>query len=179
MTTPDNNTPSLAREWAKMTLNRGAIHPPIEGCDAAAEVIRDLPDVIVDGDKLREISSALLSEAVEVERTDPARASTLTYAANSIDTLLPTPPTMADMTPEDRQACQWMQATVLVEEDAMTGVIQKVRQDQDIVWLMFRSGNRNDYRLDEVVPRDDLPRMEWPGNEPEDGIITAEDMEEK
>lgn len=81
--------------------------------------------------------------------------------------------TLAEMTPEERAECQWMQATVMDEEDVMTGVIQRVHPHG--IWVMFKSGRRNDYRPEEVVPRPDLPRMVWPDADHPEFLQTEED----
>lgn len=79
--------------------------------------------------------------------------------------LLPTPPrpTLADMTEEERLACQWMQCEVTnsrgkwilatpSDEDGDAGLVSSYG---DICWLL----------PGRVTPRPDLPRLEWPGTE--------------
>ena len=74
--------------------------------------------------------------------------------------LPPPPPTLADMTDEERGACQWMQCEVTnsrgkwilatpSDEDGDAGLVSSYG---DICWLL----------PGRVTPRPDLPRMEWP-----------------
>ena len=75
------------------------------------------------------------------------------------DQNIPTLPTLADMTPGERAACQWMQAdtkrwghAVIIRPDAGRG--RAVTLD---VW------GHVDYEAHgTITPRPDLPRMEWP-----------------
>lgn len=69
-------------------------------------------------------------------------------------------PTLADMTPEDRDGCQWMQADVYSFDRRM--VITEVRTM--CADLIERDGERWNVGLERVTPRPDLPRMEWPGD---------------
>ena len=74
-----------------------------------------------------------------------------------------TPPTMADMSPEEREACQWMQATFTKSphEHIITQVFVKKAR------LLRRSdGAMFEFHHDEVIPHPDLPRLEWPASEP-------------
>ena len=74
----------------------------------------------------------------------------------------PAPPTLADMTEEERKACQWMQADVanhsvryvLANPCDGDGEAALVAADGKIRWAF--SGY--------VTPRPDLPRMTWPGD---------------
>ena len=79
----------------------------------------------------------------------------------------PAPPTMADMTDEERSACRWMQCDYAGETSDFTspGVIGYFDNgDRKAVILTPRCGIvRRDY--DRVTPRPDLPSMEWPGTE--------------
>ena len=89
------------------------------------------------------------------------------YFADLIETLLPPPPrpTMADMTADERAACQWMQADA--GPYGRRGLIVKVKY-----WSVYvvdkETGTYSDYTPDLVTARPDLPRMEWNGTDQED-----------
>ena len=87
--------------------------------------------------------------------------------ARVLQALLPAPPlpTLADMSPEERSACRWMQADVKdrggryvvanpFDEDGDTGMVSAYG---GIEWMS----------PERVTPRPDLPRMTWPGDTPE------------
>ena len=78
--------------------------------------------------------------------------------------LLPPPPrpTLADMTEEERDACQWMQAdtetwgrAVILLPEASSGLAVLLNQWGKVIY--------EDHAR--VTPRPDLPRLEWPGGE--------------
>lgn len=77
----------------------------------------------------------------------------------------PSSPTMADMTYEERAACQWMQCDVIGFRGKYT-LISPSDWDGDAV-LLGREGevHYEDHAM--VVPRPDLPRFVWPGDTPE------------
>ena len=75
----------------------------------------------------------------------------------------PSSPTMADMTYEERAACQWMQCDVIGFRGKYT-LISPSDWDGDAV-LLGREGEVHYENHAMVVPRPDLPRMEWPGDQ--------------
>ena len=86
-------------------------------------------------------------------------------AARALQALLPAPPlpTLADMTPEERGACQWMQAdtelwgrVVIVLHNAGGGRAVTLNREGHMAY--------EDHGT--ITPRPDLPRMEWPGEKP-------------
>ena len=79
-------------------------------------------------------------------------------AARVILNAIPTPPTLADMTEEERRECQWMQADVRDFDRRM--VVAEVRTTT--VGLIEKDGTRWNAAHEHVTPRPDLPRMEWP-----------------
>ena len=84
------------------------------------------------------------------------------HVVKDLDALLPAPPlpTLADMTEEERAACQWMQADVYSFDRRM--VITEVRtMSAD---LIERDGERWNVGLERVTPRPDLPRLTWPSD---------------
>lgn len=76
--------------------------------------------------------------------------------------LLPTPPqslkTLADMTADERAACQWMQAdtargrVVIIAPDSSDGYAK----------LLDQGGGVTHENHELITPRPDLPRMTWP-----------------
>ena len=72
-----------------------------------------------------------------------------------------TPPTMADMTEDEREACQWMQGR---DESGDLLVIACVRWEHcDVI---YRDGVTTTAMHDQITPLPDLPRLEWPAGEP-------------
>lgn len=86
-------------------------------------------------------------------------------AAEAIEALLPAPPlpTLADMPPDDRAACQWMQCEVHDVPGLREGVL--VCTDQDCGYVLDEKGETWFLDHTKVTPRPDLPRMEWPGDQ--------------
>lgn len=80
----------------------------------------------------------------------------------ALKALVPAPPTLADMTEEERRACQWMQADVKGYEFT-AGIIAKINQTD--AHLIASDGETWFLALDTVTPRPDLPLMEWPGDQ--------------
>lgn len=79
--------------------------------------------------------------------------------------LTPSLPTLADMTPEERQACQWMQADVkLANGGSATCVIANPRMPGAKVRVWAPHGGSDDVEEGRVTPLPDLPRLEWPGS---------------
>ena len=76
---------------------------------------------------------------------------------------IPALPTLADMTYEERRACQWMQCD-------LTGFRGKYILAAPSDWdgdaaLLDREGDVSYERHTYVTPRPDLPRMTWPGDQ--------------
>ena len=82
--------------------------------------------------------------------------------AKQLDDLLPTPPTLADMTPDEQDECVGMQAD-LAQGDRV--VILDGTPDHDgLVQVLEKSLDVYSPHPDDVTPRPDLPRLEWPGD---------------
>ena len=150
-----------AKKWAGETLKRELIRPPIEYCDAAAEVINALPDEWIDAAKLREVIEGWHTTTNQtMHRVDKTYKS----AAADLEALLPTPQprTLEDMTREEREACQFMQADF---DDGMLVtpvrvVITKARKTTaDII---LPEGATRCVSPDKLTPLPELPRMVWP-----------------
>lgn len=77
----------------------------------------------------------------------------------------PTPATLADMTPKEREACRWMQADV---DGLLTRrwLILNPYNENGVVEVVLESGRKEYLTPIRVTPRADLPRMEWPTEAP-------------
>lgn len=80
--------------------------------------------------------------------------------------LLPTPPlpTLADMTPEEREKCQWIWGKTKTGRIVLIGLISG-----DRCKCHFPDGGHSFFGLDYITPLPDLPKMQWPGSESDDG----------
>lgn len=87
------------------------------------------------------------------------------FFASQLEALLPTPtpPSLADMTPVARRACQWMQCEVRGERRIIILVLDD--SDENYVVTLDSSGYISHCPLEWVTPLPDLPRMTWPGTE--------------
>lgn len=72
-------------------------------------------------------------------------------------------PTLADMTDEERDECQWMQADVYDTEGEW---VIRESPHSNAVQLVNRAGKCLTVAAKDVTPRPDLPRLEWPGDTP-------------
>ena len=79
------------------------------------------------------------------------------------DQTIPTPPrlTLADMTDDEQDACQWMQADT---ETRGRAIITTVYWVEGHAALINRQGEAFCEAHTYVTPRPDLPRMTWPGD---------------
>lgn len=71
-------------------------------------------------------------------------------------------PTLADMTPEERAECRWMQADVNGRSERY--VIATPSDRKGLVGLVSAYGVIEWTYPERVTPRPDLPRLEWPGD---------------
>ena len=74
----------------------------------------------------------------------------------------PQPRTLKDMTPEEREACQWSQADYLDKDTGLTTRVIITRADQRIADTVFPSGVVSCVYNDELTPLPGRPRMVWP-----------------
>lgn len=92
-------------------------------------------------------------------------------AAHVILNAVPVPaPTLADMTPAERESCRWMQADVGQRSRV---VIIAPSHSRGSAALLGRRGNAFCLAHDAVTPRPDLPRLAWPGTEKPDPAPTV------
>lgn len=157
------NHPHLdqAREWAK------GVHPGHHPeAVATAKVIASLPDQWVDVKKVREALEGCDKMTYPYE-----------VMAHIEKTLLTPPlPTLAELIPEEREACQWMQAISDPDSGYTDGpvVIVQVQDDRSI--LMWEDGSFDTRHHQHITPLPDLPKLEWPGSHAD--TITAESVDD-
>lgn len=86
------------------------------------------------------------------------------FFASQLEDLLPTPtpPTLADMTRKERDGCRWMQADT---KRCLHAVIIAPDVSGGHAALLDQRGNVKYEAHEDVTPRPDLPRLEWPGTE--------------
>ena len=84
-------------------------------------------------------------------------------AAHVILRAVPAPPrpTLADMAPEERRACKWMQADV---KPGVRLVITAPNATSARAALLDEWGEVTYHYHANITPRPDLPRLEWPGD---------------
>lgn len=147
--TIDKNTLDKAKKWAGEILDRARPHQYADTAIAAAEVIRDLPETIVDGEHIRTLVELFSAEGNQFRMAE---------VVDHLQALLPAPKprTLADMTPTERVACQWMQAR---DHRGKLCVIERVNSTAR---LLYEDGSSGEAQLYKVTPLPDLPRMAWP-----------------
>lgn len=156
-----------ARQWAE-NLSTGSVTDKER---AVADVILSLPDQWVDAEKARALIASLnaWAEDADAERSH-GRALGYRTAAENLATLLPAPslPTLADMTQEERAACQWMQADVKLDISGAT--VRRViahpgtANMKASVWSPYGGSEFVDTKL--VTPLSYLDKLKWPAQEP-------------
>lgn len=147
-----------------------------EGCtsDTGLEALDDLLASATEATAPEEQGESLVTdlspEDVEAARSYVEDYLDATYApdrtlavARVLNALLPAPPlpTLAEMPPEEREACQWMQADTSVGR----AVITWLSDNADAAALLFCTGQDAFKPFREVTPRPDLPRLEFPGEQ--------------
>ena len=100
----------------------------------------------------RTFTAAELREVLDGKGTAPDKVQALRELI-----LFPPRPTLADMTEEERAACQWMQCDV--KGDAPSVIL---RAGGLCVHLVDKAGIPFKANHGDVTPRPDLPRLEWP-----------------
>lgn len=122
---------------------------------------RTIPDVTDDDRRLaREWAERIIDTPHMSHPVETAAARVILYAV-----LAPPHPTLADMTARERVACQWMQAEV-AGRDTRYVITRPYDEDDDVV-LISDAGGVVYADPARVTPRPDLPRLEWPSDQPE------------
>ncbi|WP_293954947.1 hypothetical protein [uncultured Corynebacterium sp.] len=157
-----------AREWAEngaVKVNSGEVIDEI--AKAAVRVIQSLPDHWIDADKVREV--------LDMWAGNPFPTSDEVAILNDFEALLaPSLPTLADMAPEEREACRWMQAQTWYE----VGIIVWVDEMTEIAQLITRANGVLERKFKDVTPLPDLPKLEWPAQEPQPVVKTLHTVED-
>ena len=99
-------------------------------------------------------------EWAERARAAEVQDDTVVHAARVLLAVLPKPPTLEDMTPEDRRECKWMQADVDGWDER--AVILAPYTIGGLAVMLDQSGDVSYKAPALVTPRDDLPRFDWP-----------------
>ena len=114
-----------------------------------------VPDV-TDDDRRR------AREWAEGIEANPKSWSLLTRtAARVVLNAVPALPTLADMTPEERDDCQWMQADTAGADDTCVLFVIGTRSAKGVA----KGGRVTTGPHECFTPRPDLPRLEWPDND--------------
>ena len=157
-----NHDLDQAREWAKDPSYQGDV-PSV----AAARVIASLPDEWIDAANLREVIGMWDALLADDDHED------MHGMLDDLRALFPAPQprTLADMTLEEREACQWMQAISYHDSghEAGTVVIAQIQDDRAVI--MLDDGSFGSRYHQHITPLPDLPRMVWPEEQ-----ATEEDM---
>ena len=114
-------------------------------------------------DKVRKLAARFRQQMEP--HTPAAEYAVWECAAEAVETLLSPPPrpTLADMTEEERAACQWMQADVKGYESRV--VIVNPYWEEGSARVMWLHTRMVPVSWKSVTPRPDLPCLEWPGTE--------------
>lgn len=158
-----NQDLDLAKEWARDNIEGGYFHGSDRALAAARLILSlpTLPDQIVDGDKLRKV-------------VDKYKGNTFVgEIVQEFADLLPAPalPTLADMTPEERQACQWMQCK-LANSDNEIYAIASVGETS--VKVIAEDGFHFIWPNSKATPLTGEPKLKWPGSDA--NTVTAESV---
>lgn len=115
-------------------------------------------------DKVRKLAARFRQEMEP--HTPAAEYMVWGRAAEAVESLLPTPPppTLADMTSEERAGCERMQCDVGGEDTR--AVIFNPHWEDGSARIMWPDGVFTYPNWERVTPRPDLPRFMWPGDTP-------------
>lgn len=129
-----------------------------------------MTDQNMPAEKVREIAAAMRAA---MRRDDPyysdgAFLEDMSGYIRDLEALLPNPPlpTLADMSPEKRRDCEWMQCDVAGLDGAW--LIIDPFDDEDHAHVVGRRGNMRILPAHFITPRPDLPNMEWTGDKKPD-----------
>ena len=119
-----------------------------------------MTDQTIPADRARKLAARFRQQMEP--HTPAAECEVWERAAEAVEALLPAPPTLADMTREERAACRWMQCDA--GPLGRRGVITNA-EDWHVYVVDKETGLHSNHSPDMVTPRPDLPRLEWPGTE--------------
>ena len=121
-----------------------------------------MTEQMIPADDVREIAEKMHHHASQEHvRRDAERY--FRIFAKQLEALLPTPPTLADMTVEEREACRWMQANVL-NHDTYYVIAEPHGDDGSVITVSPKSGELVRFPASWITPRPDLPPLELPGD---------------
>lgn len=115
-----------------------------------------VPDVTDDDRKLAREWAEFIESDVTGLSSRRKRA-----AARVILDAVPALPTLADMTPEERDDCQWMQADTAGADDTCVLFVIGTRSAKGVA----KGGRVTTGPHKCFTPRPDLPRLKWPDND--------------
>jgi hypothetical protein len=118
-----------------------------------------MTEQMIPADKVRDLRDQY-TRLIEDAGTKEAQAY-YGHVVDDLDALLPKPPTLADMTREERAECRWMQADV--KDRGGRYVIANPDDGEGDAGLVSAYGGIEWMSPERVTPRPDLPRLEWPG----------------
>lgn len=150
-----NNDIQQAKEWADYHAHTELV---LEG--SAARVIQSLPDHWIDAEKIEKLLTVWRSQLEECDHADGHTVMITCINDLAFEIATPPLPTLADMTPEERERCQWMQAELDGEAESVVIVSLSPMK----AWVMWDNGTFGLKAHDEVTPLPDLPRLEWSGS---------------
>lgn len=127
-----------------------------------------MTDQTIPADKVRKIASEM-RDAMRREDDGYPYVEFLSDMGDYIrdlEALLPAPPlpTLADMTLDERDECRWMQADVKGYESRVVLINPYWKDGRARVLRPGAFIDQADW--EQVTPRPDLPRLEWPGDTP-------------
>lgn len=155
-----------ARAWAEYATKMGTSR---DDARAAIDLIQSLPDHWIDVEEVREVVNSQLSNYVQ----GTVGHSVAEDFACKLQSLLDLPlPTLADMTPEEREACLWMQ--VDLPHHLPGAVLADPGGPDSDPRVMYRDGATFTVKHEDVTPLQGEPKLEWPG----DGVVDAEIVED-
>lgn len=155
-----NSELKQAQEWAEVASAMSAT----DRARAAINIIKSLPDQWIDAEKLREALDDWSLAGKALRETDLGKR---------LEALLPANlPTLADMTQEEREACQFMQARL--EGSTSVFVIADSGRMESRLWTKDGATLIVDNNL--VTPLSGEPKLKWPGSEPQPSKVSLSEM---
>lgn len=161
---------ALAKQWANNIKDEVSESTAKFNEDtlAAGEVLRSLDSRWVEASKVREISAEMKSDLAYLDEDEADdefsrgfELATMKWL-RELRKITPSPPTLADMSPEERRECKWMQAKDDVGNHVIITELDEENQEGKV---LYENGNQFSWYYEILVPLPHLPRMEWPGGD--------------